>query len=280
MSDVLYNLCYGMKTINITQPPGGSFSHKNLACDLSGEDSGRDVWRAVGFWKCTAGAWGNHTYFFTSCNAEGRFRQVRCADGRNRVITLALTHSDFIYHKPVVGRIYKDNEVMYEEGSYGEGVTGNHIHAEIAQGVQTEKHYDEKLGVWRMNNELDICKLMFVCVPRSVIKNSHGLTLPLCYSAEYQEGTSVPEGSDFMKLYLHAKNCSFNIRRGLTFSGGKNTTDVLYTVKKGGKAAVLDFTERLEEDGYEWVHVQIDVDRKPVKGYAQMDMKNYILKTR
>ena len=279
MSEPIYNLCYGMKYINISQLPYSSYSHPNAAVDLCGIDTGIDVWRAVGTWKCTGGPWGNHTYFFTSCNAEGRYRAVRCADGRDRVITIALTHSEHVYSTPKVGKIYKDKEIMYEEGKYGQGCTGNHIHAEIAQGVQTTKYYDKDLKVYRMNHELDILKYMFVCRERSSIIDTKGAKLPECCSAEYIPGHIVPEGKD-MKLYLYAAKEPFCIRRSLTFSGGKNTSEILYTVKKGNKAAVLDFTERCEADGYEWIHVQINVDNQPVKGYAQGDLKSYTLKNR
>lgn len=274
----MYNLCYGMKYISISQLPGGSYSHPNGAIDLCGLNASVDVWRAVGHWKCVAGPWGSHTYFFTSCNEEGLYRQVRCADGRDRVITLALTHAEYKYVTPRVGKVYKDGEIMYEEGKYGQA-TGNHIHAEIAQGVQTTKHYDKDLGVYVMNNELNILKYMFVCRERSVVIDNHGAKLPECVSAEYIPGISVPRGTD-MYIEIEAKNAALAIRKNLQFAFGKNTSPVVYTLKKGERAAVTHWTERFEKDGYEWAQVEIEVDREKLTGYVQLDTKNYLIKKR
>ena len=275
----MFNLCYGMKVINVTQLPGGSFSHPNYAIDLAGSDAGIDFWFAVGNWKCIAGPWGNGTFFFKSCDAAGNTAKVRCADGRDRVITLALTHASGLYVKPVVGKVYHDTQPMYEEGRVGKGVTGNHIHAEIAEGVQTTKHYDSKLGVYRMNNELDILKYMFICKERSTVKSTLGANLPVCYTAEYKPGVFPGKGED-MIIDIIPKKEKLNIRKSLTFSGGKNTSQILYCMKPNERAAILHFTNRFEEDGYEWAQVEIEVDQHTIGGYVQLDTKAYILKRR
>lgn len=274
----MFNLCYGMKVINITQLPGGSYSHPNNAVDLAGSDAGIDFWFAVGNWRCTAGPWGNGTYFYVSCDASGNQAKVRCADGRDRVITLALTHAAGLYVRPVVGRVYRDGQQLYEEGRVGQA-TGNHIHAEIAEGCQTTKHYDSRMKCYRMNNELNIIKLMFVCRERSVIKYSHGVNLPLCYTAKYAPGIKVPEGPD-MQLEVIAKKEMLNIRQSLTFSGGKNTSKVLHTLKKGDRATITHFTQRFEADGYEWAQVQLIVDDQTINGYVQLDTKSYLISKR
>lgn len=274
----MFNLCYGMKVINVTQLPGGSYSHPNNAIDLAGSDAGIDVWYAVGNWRCI-GKWGTAgTFFFVSCDAAGNTCKVRCADGRDRVITLALTHAAGFHVKPVINKVYLDGQAMYEEGRAG-NATGNHIHAEIAEGTQTRKYYDAKLGVYRMNNELDILKYMYVCRERSVIKSTLGANLPVCYTAVYKEGINVPEGPD-MKIDIIAKKDKLAIRQALTFFAGKNTSPVVYTLSKGARAAVTHFTERFEQDGYEWVQVEVEVDRKKITGFAQLDTKSYILKSR
>ena len=275
----MYNLCYGMRYINISQLPGGSFSHPNQAMDLCGIDTGVDVWRAVGYWKCTAVDFGYHTCFYTSCDKDGNFTNVRCADGRDRVITLAMTHSNYKYHTPFRNKVYKDGEIMYEEGNYGQGVTGNHIHLEIASGVQTTKHWNELKKCYVMNNELPMLKYMFVCREISEIVDTQGVILPVCYNAEYKAGVYVPKGND-MYLDIIAKKERLNIRRKLTFSGGKNTSEVVYQIPKGARAAITHFTERFEEDGYEWAQVLLEVDDKTISGYVQLDTKSYIIKTR
>ena len=121
------NLCYGMKVINITQLPGGSFSHPNGAMDMAGSDAGIDFWFAQGRWKCIAGPWGNGTYFFTAVDAKGNVEKVHCADGKDRVVTIALTHSAKKYVKTKLGAIYQNGIPLYEEGTVGKA-TGNHIH--------------------------------------------------------------------------------------------------------------------------------------------------------
>lgn len=274
----MYNLCYGMKYINITQLPGGSYSHPNQAMDLAGEDSGIDVWRAIGYWKCTAVNWGYHTCFFVSCDPDGQPAKVRCADGRDRIITMALTHSDYKYVTPKVNKVYAPGSILYEEGSYGH-VTGNHIHLEIAQGVQTKKRYDPGRDVYVMNNELNPLRLMFVWDQYSTVINSKGKELPRTYSDVYIQGVEPGEPKE-MKLYLYATKDQFAIRGGLTFSGGKATAPVVHLMKKGQKAAIIAFTERFEQDGYEWAQVEIEVDREKKKGWAQLDTRSYLIKAR
>lgn len=190
MTEKKYNLCFGMKVLNISQLPGGSFSHPNFAMDLWGSDKGVDFYFAQGNWKCTAGPWGNNTFFFVSCDKTGKAVPVHCADGKDRIVTLALTHSELKYVKTQVGRVYLDGEPMYEEGmkaSPGQVITGNHIHLEIAEGIQTSKTYDRTLKVYRMKNELNPVLLMFVNDSFTTVKNTLGATFRHCKTAEYTE---------------------------------------------------------------------------------------------
>ncbi len=168
------NLCYGMKTICITQLPGGNYSHPNMALDQAGEDTGKDVWRANGcfynesgadtYWKCV-GKWGSAgTRFFVPCTKDGTPTKVHCADGVDRIVTVALTHSEKNWR---VGKVYYPGEACYQEGVQGLA-TGNHIHMEIANGIQTTKKlnavYSKKAGfnIYTMPNELDPLKVMYV----------------------------------------------------------------------------------------------------------------------
>lgn len=185
-----WNLCYGMKVINISQLPGGSYSHANNALDMCGSDKGVDFWYAQGRWKCIAGEWGNGTYFFVPVNSIGEITTVHCADGKDRVITIALTHSLKQFVKTTVGKIYENGEPMYEEGTKGQA-TGNHVHVEIAEGKQDTKHLDAKLNVWRMNNELNPVDLMYVNDSFSKVAYDHGAKLKHCKTAEYRKEDSV-----------------------------------------------------------------------------------------
>lgn len=118
------NLVFGMKVISFSQLPGGSYSHPNMALDAVGSDSGIDFWFAQGYWKAIAGPWGNGTYFFMSCDAKGAPAAVHCADNKDRIVTLALTHSARQYVRPEVGKVYATGTPIYEEGTLGKTSPG------------------------------------------------------------------------------------------------------------------------------------------------------------
>ena len=78
---------------------------------------------------------------------------------------------------------------MYEEGVKGKA-TGNHIHLEIAAGVQSKKTYDSALKVYRMKNELNPLKVMYVNKAFSKVTNSKNAQLFYCDSLAYTEPVS------------------------------------------------------------------------------------------
>lgn len=124
----------GMHHINVTQcqfcPTG--LSHKYIpAVDLAGEDTGMDYWRAMdGAYKCI-GTWGTaHGTAFAPIDSNGNYEMTELADGTIRYLAIYLVH-DNNAHK--VGTVIPKGEVMYTEGSYANGKTGqvgNHIHCE------------------------------------------------------------------------------------------------------------------------------------------------------
>ena len=185
------NLCLPMKVINITQRSGGTHSHPNYCLDLAGSDTGIDFAFAMGdFWKCIAGPWGSHTYFFTACDTAGTPVPVHCADGVNRIVTMALTHGAFLFVKaPIVGKVYKNGDQIYEEGTYSIDpkipVTGNHIHFEVAEGVQKTKTKDKSMGVYRMKNELKPEDVCFICDSFSTVGNMGGAIMKHCAGIPY-----------------------------------------------------------------------------------------------
>ena len=187
----MLNLCLPMKVINITQHSGGSYSHPNNSLDLAGSDSGIDFAFALGnFWKCISGPWGSNTYFYTPCDERGNAVQIHCADNVNRYVTVAMTHSNLIYNKPIIGKIYSDGQAMYEEGTYGKA-TGNHIHYEVAEGLQYSKYLDNNLGVYRMKNELKPEEVCFICDSFSKVKNMGGVSMRHCTSPYYEGGVKI-----------------------------------------------------------------------------------------
>ena len=274
----MINLCYGMKVVAISQMPGGSYSHPNGAMDLMGVDSGKDFWWAQGCWKCIAGPWGAGTFFFVSCNESGIPTAVHCADGVDRIVTLALTHSLRQYVWTTKGKIYKNGQPMYEEGTNSNGsvakITGNHIHLEVAAGIQTTKTYDKTMKVYRMANELDPLKVMYVNKAFSRVKMTtalfnSGKALFYCDKLEYVP-PKKQEGEEM--LYFVADTMPCYVRQSLSFNAlKKNNSKILTLIPKGGKARITHFTERHEKDGFEWVQV----DYNGTAGYCQLDTQAY-----
>ena len=186
----MLNLCLPMKVINITQHSGGSYSHPNNCLDLAGSDSGIDFAYAMGdYWRCIAGPWGSNTYFFTACDEKGKEVKVHCADGVNRLVTVAMTHSNLFFIQPVLGKIYKNGEAIYEEGTAGQ-TTGNHIHYEVAEGLQYSKYWDEHLSVWRMNNELKPENVCYICDSFSTVASMGGTVMKHCSTIDYSTPTT------------------------------------------------------------------------------------------
>ena len=202
------NLCFGMEYLNITQLPGGSYSHANQAVDLGGRDSGKDIWYARGetYWKCTC-CWysGTNTYHFLSCDSKGKPIKVHCADGKDRVVTVSLTHD---LNKHEIGRLYH-NEKMYQEGTkypYAGKVTGNHTHLEIAEG-DVRKRYKAKNGTWTLYNELNPLEVMFVDTSFTKILNTKGATLKSCSGITYKGDEAIMNLNDgFQSLTYSGAN--------------------------------------------------------------------------
>ena len=218
----MYNLCYGMKIINLTQLPGGNLSHPNQAIDMAGSDVGIDFWYAQGRWKCMAGPWGNGTYFFCPVDENGKTTQVHCADGKDRIVTLALTHSEQKYVKSIVGKIYENGTPMYEEGVKG-WATGNHIHAEVAEGIKTTK-YKGSDGTWRMNGELKILQVMYVNKSFSKV-SSYSLgkdKLQYCESENYSTSIKTGWRKESGYWYYYKNNTKVKGWQKLPWSKGEN----------------------------------------------------------
>lgn len=198
---MMNNLCLPMKVINITQKSGGSYSHPNNCLDLAGSDTDIDFAFAMGdFWRCISGPWGSNTYFFTACDESGNAVKVHCADGVDRVVTVAMTHAAFqCVQRPIIGKVYRNGEPIYEEGTYSSDpnihITGNHIHYEVAEGLQYSKYYDKSMGVYRMPNELKPETVCFICDSFSTVASMGGAVMAHCDGIPYATPvTTLPDG--------------------------------------------------------------------------------------
>lgn len=153
------------------------YSHPNYALDLVGEDTGIDFWKNMESETCffCAGSFGTretgNTRFFITCDETGKATPVMCADGKERIITLAMTHSNKDYE---IYKIYRPGDEMFREGTAGKA-TGNHIHIEVAEGAQRTKHWDADLGVYRMKNEMNPVDAFFILEPFTTVVDTKGL---------------------------------------------------------------------------------------------------------
>ena len=139
------NLIWGLRTIAFSQlenEKGHSHFHID-AVDMQGEDTGCDVYRASCRMKIIGKSSSAHTIYFVSCDLKGKPTKVHCADGVDRVVTIALTHMDN-WKGYNVGNIYESGKICYKEGSYSSnrtGTCGNHVHIEVAEGEVKTKSY-------------------------------------------------------------------------------------------------------------------------------------------
>lgn len=259
-------LVFGMHHLNISQcgtliDGKPHYSHPNYALDLCGQDSGIDFYfnkESETFFYCT-GAFGTratgNTRFFATCDNKGKPKEVLCSDGKKRVITLAMTHSnkDFL-----IGKIYAPQSVLYEEGTAGRA-TGAHIHLEVAEGWQKTKYWDTRLKVYRMKGEFNPVDAFFILDGYTTVVNTQGLSFKHCSQTKVEE----------TDMTVYFKPVKDNVRlRSKPVNGS-----VLTYIYTGNKAEVLGFTERIESDGYEWAKVRYG----KFEGYVQLDLKMYIL---
>lgn len=210
-------LVFGMRVLNITQSGTmidgkPNLSHKNMALDCAGVDKGKDFWFAKSRMKCIGEMWlhnlkgerfrGYGTYAFTFVDENGNPVAMRMADGSEKIVTLAMTHSSQEYVKSVGGKIYEVGQPVYEEGgkgAKGDNTYGNHIHLEIAEGVTINKYYDRNLGLYRMNNEINPVDCFFILEGFTTVKSTHGLTFKCCDSVK------VDDMKDSTKLVEYSK---------------------------------------------------------------------------
>ena len=263
---------FGMHHLNITQI--GSLydgkthlSHCSYELDLAGQDSGIDYWYNElphTYWK-VAGRFGSkntgNTWFFWSCDKDGKAIPVRWADGTDRVTTLAMTHSGADYR---LGQIIAPHKVLYQEGTSGHAA-GNHIHLEIAEGCVNRKIQNAK-GYYNIVNIVDARRVMWILDGFTTVVSTKGLTFKHCDSATVEEEDDM--------IYIRAKRAALNVREKLSFNLLKtNNSTILRTIPKGQRARVTHFTERFEADGFEWCQVEYD----GISGYCQMDTTYYLL---
>lgn len=275
-------MVFGMHHLNISQTGAGygvqdSLSHVSYELDLMGSDKSIDFWfnkMPNTSLKCT-GRFGTqatgNTFFFVTCDSNGVAKKVLCADGIYRVITLAMTHSNW---SPVIGKIYGYKSVCYKEGTAGVA-TGNHIHLEACEGLVTRKILNAK-NYWNLPAMMDARKVLWILDGWTTVVSTHGLTFKHCKSAVVEP---PKKEEDTKPMYFYAAKCPARIRQKLEFKEGKPAGKILCTMPKGAKALITHFTNRFEKDGFEWFQVRYETPTGEVfDGYVQGDLQAYLVK--
>lgn len=170
-------ICFGMKYQNVSQIPynvAGSSHYQLPAIDLCGEDLGKDCWRAEdGCYKVTAifNSSNNGCTYFSPCDSNGNPEIVKMPNGYVGYATIKMVHDICI--KQTVGHVYSKGEYIYQEGMAGQA-TGNHIHVEVAEGLQTTRYVDSNNN-WRMPNEVNPVDGLYILDGYTSIINAKGL---------------------------------------------------------------------------------------------------------
>ena len=204
-------MIFGMRALNITQAGSKisgrpSLSHVSYELDLAGSDSGIDYWynwMPETCWYC-AGSFGTkatgNTRFYWSVDKNGKAKKVLCADGKERYLTLAMTHSSRSYP---VGEIIGYKGILYQEGTAGRA-TGNHIHLEVCEGRVKTKTRNSK-GNYNLPNMLDPRSVFFICDSLTTVMNTQGLSFRHCSSIE---GRTEMIGNGFHEFKANGVTCS------------------------------------------------------------------------
>lgn len=277
-------MVFGMHDLNITQTGAGygkqySLSHVGFELDLAGSDSSVDFWfnkMPNTCMRCT-GRFGTkstgNTFFFVTCDSTGQAKKVLCADGMYRVITLAMTHSNW---SPTIGKVYGYGSVCYKEGTSGYAL-GNHIHLEVCEGLVTRKIPNIK-NYYNLPNMLDARKVFWVLDGWTTVVNTQGLKFMHCKSVAVEP---IDWKEDKEPMYFYADTMPCRIRAKLEFKDGKPVGKILATMPKGSKALITHFTNRHEKDeqGFEWFQVKYETPSgEIIEGYVQGDLGAYLVK--
>lgn len=254
-------LIYPMQIISFSQLEYSNYSHKNIpAIDMTGAGSGKEWCYAPCDLKIIGiGTTDTHTIYYGSLN------KVRCADGKDRLVTIALTHMDDIsaYY---VGQVFKSGEAIYKEGVAGK-VTGAHVHIEVAQGHHSSKEYVYIGGkkYWRFSKEdaLMPTEVFYALEGWNMTRNLMGVELVWVTGREYQ-----PKEYE-MKLKMYTAKGTQAVRGSISFSKlNKPNGKLLAVIPKGNRdAVIMSFIDGLQKDGYQWVKV----DYNGIIGYCQWD---------
>lgn len=142
--------------LNVSQGSNGNFSHQgDKALDLSGKDSGISSLKAPFTGVVKKIYTPSNTVWLESMD------KVLYADGTIDYMTVLTAHDNDISNL-YVGKIVKQGEIYYEEGTRGYA-TGNHIHLAVGKGkFAGSGWYKNSNNVWCITNQYDVYKGLYV----------------------------------------------------------------------------------------------------------------------
>lgn len=280
----MQNLIWPARTIAFSQLENekGHSHYRINAVDMIGEDTGEDVMYApcdVIILHVDRAASSSHTVYFGSCDTKGRPTKVMCADGQERVVTIAMTHMDSVDHLKE-GQRFKSGDICYKEGRYmgGKNKVGAHCHIEVGEGwaIQKQTFTEGGKSYLRFTQDLAPTSVFFVLGTWNRIRwdrlasANRDRTATLYYTTT--RGTEETRGDFDMRLRMYTAKGVQAIRQTIEFkkSGSKYIPSgkILARVPKGNKEAIITgMIEGIQKDGYQWV----SVDWNGIVGFAQWD---------
>lgn len=265
------NLIWGMRTVAFSQIENEKGkSHEFIrAVDMQGDGTDQNDWFAPCTCKVVAKSSSAHTVFFVSCDEYGYNAPVHCADGVDRLVTIALTHIDD-YSWITIGKVYRQGERCYREGTYANGKKGavsNHVHLEVANGYVTFKESvkinGESVVRFPSSVALKPTEVFFVKEGYHTVREDKLRGVKLRYLEE----------SEDMKIRMKAVKEVVVLREEISFDKNKKPNGkIIAKMPKGGSAEVRGFYP-IQKDGYQWLGVSYNGQI----GYMQYDSKCYEL---
>ncbi|MDO4963759.1 MAG: LysM peptidoglycan-binding domain-containing protein [bacterium] len=142
--------------LNVSQKALNNFSHQgDKAIDISFKDQGISNLKAP-FTGTIKRIYDKVNVVWLQSNEK-----VMYADGTIDYMTIMTMHDNDV-RDLYVGKIIKQGEVYYQEGTKG-NATGNHIHLSVGKGKFTGNGwYENSSGNWCINNQYDVHKALFL----------------------------------------------------------------------------------------------------------------------
>ena len=254
----------------------------------------------------------SNTVFFGSCDANGNPEAVRTENGEIRVLTFAMTHDNDISNLKV-NTIYESGSVIYQEGTKGnatgnhihlevaegwqykklkrkDGVweTPNIVHiADVFfqlknwNSIKNANGYSFLTVDSREDNEIfsiyDAMKVFQYVAGKTTLTDAEQKK----YDVNKDGTINIADAMEIFQIVsgkkvnysLYIAKDGIRIRDSISFKNKKPNGKILTTIPVGCTLNVLDFYNKIQDDGYQWLKTEY----KGTVGYSQYDPACYIL---